>query len=562
MIRTFEILKDTLLKLIFRNGTENQRVNVVLDVGEPAYTIDSKRLYIGDGVTKGGTLAGNLFNGVRPLVTVNSGTPVIGDLAYSTDHMMLYVYKGGLPTDINNWEPIANGNTVELNFLPLSGGIVNGSISATENITVSGNISTSNNISAVENIVAKNIIAQDVVSALGGSSILWNESYSTLTGLSALWNIGYSAATAISSLSSSWIGAVNTINSNIDEWNNAVTTTRSLSEGVINTVNTLSANWNNAYTTAGELSVACSVSGNWNSTYDTVSALSAVWGTLGQESWDSTYGTVCALSAIWGTEGQESWDSTYTSVNSLSSDWSSTYDTTYALSAKWLTSYSSVSSLSAKWMTAYTVLTNYYIPWQSNYITVSSLSAGWSNAYTYVTFLTATSLFNTVSSLSGRWISVYNTVNSLSGNWNNIVYDINRLNAAYSSASALSGGTVSVFNTVSSLSSSWSIGQIIQNNSDNTIILKLSDAYKYIRLTKVGPVTITVPTTEPSQNFPIGAEIIFRKTPSVTTINIIHSPTLVVVNDKELISTVQPGRIFRLKYLGITNDIYYWDLIV
>ena len=47
----------TIVKLKVRRGTDSQRQDIVLDQGEVGYTLDSKRLFVGDGATYGGTVA-------------------------------------------------------------------------------------------------------------------------------------------------------------------------------------------------------------------------------------------------------------------------------------------------------------------------------------------------------------------------------------------------------------------------------------------------------------------------------------------------------------------------
>lgn len=574
MVKTFEILKDTLLKLIIRNGTNSERVGVVLDVGEPAYTIDGKRLYVGDGVTPGGNIVGNICWGSRPLPTENAGVPAPGDLVYSTDNKFLYYFKGGLTSSLENWVPIANGATVELNFLPLSGGSVTGNISATGNITATGNLSatgnittdgsitaaggiyTADNITATGNITGASIKAQNTLFANGGDSLMWNSSYSTVTNLSSLWNHGYTAATTISSLSSNWNTTYTTITSNIDGWNDAITITRNLSTGILTTVNTLSSGWSNAYTVANTLSVACLLSGSWETSYKTLCSLSALWGTEGQETWDTTYSSVCSLSPIWGTAGQESY-TTYNTLCALSGGWETTYTTISSLSDRWVQTYDGVAALSANWSSAYVVITGLSDKWQESFLTTNNLSGSWNTAYTYVNRLTGTSFLTTLTALSSRWQTSYTTVNSKSATWDGVVYDTSRWDTAYNTISSLSGKLISAFNSVSALSASWSSNQIIRTDSSASVFIYATDAYKYIRLTQVGAVAITIPSVA----FPVGAEVTFRKTPSVGNITLL-APSTVVINDKDLISTVLPGRNFKLKYLGSFGSLYNWDLIV
>jgi hypothetical protein len=47
-------------KIQLRRGTDAQRLTKVFDVGEPVVTTDTKKLYIGDGVTTGGVEVGGV----------------------------------------------------------------------------------------------------------------------------------------------------------------------------------------------------------------------------------------------------------------------------------------------------------------------------------------------------------------------------------------------------------------------------------------------------------------------------------------------------------------------
>ena len=58
-----QILENTLLKLLVRRGTNEDRKQITLETGELGYATDTKRLYIGDGVTGGGVLVGNKWAG-------------------------------------------------------------------------------------------------------------------------------------------------------------------------------------------------------------------------------------------------------------------------------------------------------------------------------------------------------------------------------------------------------------------------------------------------------------------------------------------------------------------
>ena len=86
-----EILQNTLLKLVVRQGTNNDRKSAAITSGEPVFTTDTKRFFVGDGVTAGGTIVGNLHQG--NVIDINTiANPVIGDTVYDTDNYKLYVY--------------------------------------------------------------------------------------------------------------------------------------------------------------------------------------------------------------------------------------------------------------------------------------------------------------------------------------------------------------------------------------------------------------------------------------------------------------------------------------
>ena len=95
MAGVFEITDTTILKILVRRGTEAERQNIRLDEGELGYTIDSKRLFIGDGLGGGGNVSGNLHHGAFPQVdTVINSLPFgyfqPGDTFYDTNESTLY----------------------------------------------------------------------------------------------------------------------------------------------------------------------------------------------------------------------------------------------------------------------------------------------------------------------------------------------------------------------------------------------------------------------------------------------------------------------------------------
>ncbi len=96
-----EILENSLIRLISRQGADSDRKNVLLASGEFGYSTDLQRLYIGDGFTNGGVLVGNKFLGARSDITTLSPA-LSGDLAFDTDKNKLYelaINDGHLLTD-------------------------------------------------------------------------------------------------------------------------------------------------------------------------------------------------------------------------------------------------------------------------------------------------------------------------------------------------------------------------------------------------------------------------------------------------------------------------------
>lgn len=73
-------------KLKFRRGTNDQRKVIIFDQGEPVYTTDTKRLYVGNGNLSGGMVIGSK---IHPLLTqyasLTSTISEIGDIAFANN---------------------------------------------------------------------------------------------------------------------------------------------------------------------------------------------------------------------------------------------------------------------------------------------------------------------------------------------------------------------------------------------------------------------------------------------------------------------------------------------
>ena len=126
-----EILENTLLKLLVRRGTNYDRQQITLDSGELGYTTDTKRLFIGDGTTAGGTLVGNKYKGRASNITTLA--PVdIGDYAYDTDNSTYYICVSGTGSIAADWLQVATNNSAgnETIDISTSSSITVGTLSA------------------------------------------------------------------------------------------------------------------------------------------------------------------------------------------------------------------------------------------------------------------------------------------------------------------------------------------------------------------------------------------------------------------------------------------------
>lgn len=134
------ISENSILKLLVRRGADLDRKNIILSEGELGYTTDGKRLFVGDGTTLGGQVAGSVFFGVATNTTPNKLTELgvrgnIGDTIYSGVSSLYYVLTGTNTTALSSYLPVGGSNIVKvdnikvtkstdgtLSLLPLSAG--------------------------------------------------------------------------------------------------------------------------------------------------------------------------------------------------------------------------------------------------------------------------------------------------------------------------------------------------------------------------------------------------------------------------------------------------------
>jgi len=177
MANSLEIFQNTLLKLVVRSGTDSDRQNVVLDVGEIGYTTDTKRLYVGDGNTYGGILAGNVQFGSSADFASITNLPAIGDLIFVTGNSTLYRYNGGTATLPTSWTAVgriysaandtivfsASGNQIRVGTLS-AGNFANDAIGSSLSLDT-GRIALSSEI-AIDRIKSRNTTFVSLPSSL------------------------------------------------------------------------------------------------------------------------------------------------------------------------------------------------------------------------------------------------------------------------------------------------------------------------------------------------------------------------------------------------------------
>ena len=111
----------TIVKLKIRRGSDAQRKTVVLDQGEVGYTLDTRRIFVGDGVTEGGNPTGvktvGPFNSDASLGPADGESPglQIGDIGYAESKLYTLtstIYNNSL----SGWAYIGNkpdGTTID-----------------------------------------------------------------------------------------------------------------------------------------------------------------------------------------------------------------------------------------------------------------------------------------------------------------------------------------------------------------------------------------------------------------------------------------------------------------
>jgi hypothetical protein len=110
-------------KYQYRRDSDAQRRTIILDTGEPFFTTDTKKLFVGDGVTVGGIFIGPRYKGSIQLVSGQDYITVTGAaLPFTPTSVLMTVRKAG-SSDANfgaelRGLPTSGGFTADLDAIP------------------------------------------------------------------------------------------------------------------------------------------------------------------------------------------------------------------------------------------------------------------------------------------------------------------------------------------------------------------------------------------------------------------------------------------------------------
>jgi hypothetical protein len=200
------------IKLKVRRGTDAQRKQVTLDQGEIGYTTDTKRLFVGDGLTVGGTPVDNKhFVRVSKFTSLSNTAAQVNDIVMVGNPAVAYMLRGQDYTNISNWMTFTNkpdnkylqfsadqerSGTLTLRQSSIDMSILNMSSLASETITFENNrlvvdynpdelrVNT-NGLGIADNAISARAISQSIIgtglSGGGGSPIGVKLDFDTLS---------------------------------------------------------------------------------------------------------------------------------------------------------------------------------------------------------------------------------------------------------------------------------------------------------------------------------------------------------------------------------------------
>ena len=129
-------------KIKIRRGSNTDRKLIILDSGELGYTIDTNRVYVGNGMLNGGSSVGAFnFNNSARTSTAVSNKAEVGDLVF--DNYILYSLSGTDATSAVSWmrlTPNVDGTTIQYNTDHQLEVLTSGLVTAGAGIAVVGDV--------------------------------------------------------------------------------------------------------------------------------------------------------------------------------------------------------------------------------------------------------------------------------------------------------------------------------------------------------------------------------------------------------------------------------------
>jgi hypothetical protein len=110
------VTTDTIVKIIVRSGTNSDRTNIILSQGELGYATDTKRLFVGDGITAGGTPTGPRNFGIVPNNSRGTLTTAqLGDICTDIDSSGITTLYSCISTNPNpiTWQAVSNVTAID-----------------------------------------------------------------------------------------------------------------------------------------------------------------------------------------------------------------------------------------------------------------------------------------------------------------------------------------------------------------------------------------------------------------------------------------------------------------
>jgi Chaperone of endosialidase/Major tropism determinant N-terminal domain len=171
------ITSDTIIKLLIRRGTDSERKNAILDVGELGYTTDTGRVYVGTG-SQGGVLVGNLGRAADSGPTYKEAfpNPQPGDIVFeTTDRATNPSYRLFIRSTSNSWLNVhprydypfdysagkLNFNNKYLTLNEFTGNFGINTLTPSSLLTVNGDADIANNVTIGGDVTVTNAVIRN-----------------------------------------------------------------------------------------------------------------------------------------------------------------------------------------------------------------------------------------------------------------------------------------------------------------------------------------------------------------------------------------------------------------